>query len=307
LGREGILYLDPYSGAVLGEGSKGVRDFFHAVTDWHRWLGAEGDRRATARAVTGASNLAFLFLVMSGPYLWLPRVWTAASVRAIALFQGGLAGKARDFNWHNVIGLWTAVPLFLVVVSGAVISYPWASDLVYTLSGEEAPARRPAGAPAGPSSAGGGERRAPTLAPMEGLDAAWALACTQVSGWKSITLRFPTSPDAPLNLAIDAGNGGRPDLRSTLVADAKTGALVRHEAYDSQSPGRQRRTWLRFIHTGEAAGLAGQTVAGAASLGAAVLVWTGLALTWRRFRAYLARRSRAAALSTVQSMPGGMS
>jgi uncharacterized iron-regulated membrane protein len=291
MGREGTLYLDPYSGAVLGEGSKGVREFFHAVTDWHRWLGTDGESRAAGRAVTGASNLAFLFLVVSGPYLWLPRVWSATTVRAISWFQGGLSGKARDFNWHNVIGLWAAIPLFLVVISGAVISYPWASDLVYTLSGEEPPARRPAGAPGG--NPAGGERRPPTVAPMEGLDPAWALAEAQVAGWQSITLRFPTSSDAPLSLAIDAGNGGRPDLRSTLVADAKTGALVRHEVYESQTPGRQRRTWLRFIHTGEAVGLAGQTVAGAASAGAAVLVWTGLALSWRRFRAYLARRSRA--------------
>jgi uncharacterized iron-regulated membrane protein len=33
----------------------------------------------------------------------------------------------------------------------------------------------------------------------------------------------------------------------------------------------------------------GQTIAGLASLGGVVLVWTGLALTWRRFRAWRAR------------------
>jgi uncharacterized iron-regulated membrane protein len=47
---------------------------------------------------------------------------------------------------------------------------------------------------------------------------------------------------------------------------------------------------LRFIHTGEVAGIPGQTIAGIASAGAAVLVYTGLALSWRRFRAWLARR-----------------
>jgi hypothetical protein len=47
---------------------------------------------------------------------------------------------------------------------------------------------------------------------------------------------------------------------------------------------------LRFAHTGEVAGIAGQTLAGVVSAGASVLVYTGLALTWRRFRAWQARR-----------------
>src|SRR5262249_46326177 len=45
------LFLNPYTGDVLGEGSKSVREFFRFVTDWHRWLGAKGENRAVARAI----------------------------------------------------------------------------------------------------------------------------------------------------------------------------------------------------------------------------------------------------------------
>ena len=41
---------------------------------------------------------------------------------------------------------------------------------------------------------------------------------------------------------------------------------------------------MRGLHTGEALGFAGQTVAGLASLGGCFLVWTGFAMAWRRFR-----------------------
>jgi uncharacterized iron-regulated membrane protein len=64
--REKNVYVDRYSAAVLGEGSRGVRKFFEAVTAWHRWLGAVGKSRETARSVTGAANLGFLFLVCTG-------------------------------------------------------------------------------------------------------------------------------------------------------------------------------------------------------------------------------------------------
>jgi len=75
--------------------------------------------------------MAFLFIVVSGIYLWWPRRWSMQNLKAIMLFRGGLSGKARDFNWHNVIGVWSMIPLFFIVFSGAVISYPWVSGLVY--------------------------------------------------------------------------------------------------------------------------------------------------------------------------------
>ena len=80
-GRESIVYLNPYTGEVLGEGSKGIRTFFRVVTDWHRWLGAHGESRAIARAITGACNLGFLFLVISGFYIWWPKQWTWSSAQ----------------------------------------------------------------------------------------------------------------------------------------------------------------------------------------------------------------------------------
>ena len=117
------IYVDPYTGQVLGESRAQPRAFFRKMTDWHRWLGASPEGRARGRMITGACNLAFLFLVVSGFYLWFPRQWTWRQVRAVTWFRRGLPAKARDFNWHNTIGLWSAIPLAVVVASGAVISY----------------------------------------------------------------------------------------------------------------------------------------------------------------------------------------
>ncbi|HXG66591.1 MAG TPA: PepSY-associated TM helix domain-containing protein [Blastocatellia bacterium] len=296
LGREGNIYINPYTGEVLGEGSKRVRDFFHVVTDWHRWLGAHGENRAVARAITGACNLGFLFLVVSGLYLWWPRKWTWSQVRNVIWFKRGLPGKARDFNWHNVIGFWSLVPLFIVVLSATVISYTWVSNLVYRIVGETPPA--PRGAPGQPPSTaspqpGGAERRgevAPAESSLVSLDQLWGRAEQQVSGWQSISLRLPASPDE-LVFTIDLGDGGQPHKRAQLTLDRRSGEVARWEPFSSYTRGRQLRSLLRFAHTGEAAGIIGQTIAGLASAGGAVLVWTGLALAWRRFRAWAAKRS----------------
>ena len=56
-GRERTVFVNPYTGEMLGEGSQKLRAFFSTVEDFHRWLGVGGERRTTGRAVTGACNL----------------------------------------------------------------------------------------------------------------------------------------------------------------------------------------------------------------------------------------------------------
>lgn len=311
-----VVYQDGSTGKILGSGDSGVRQFFRTVTDWHRWLAASGESRATGRAITGASNLAFLFIVLSGAYLWIPRVWTKASVRAIAWFRGDLSGKARDFNWHNTIGIWSLIPLVLIVASGCVISYPWASNLVYTLTGTQAPAgpgnnapQANAGTKKGKGSGNGEQRpegnaaRAPRGGPgavaslpadmnVTGLNAVWDQATAQGAGWKLLTLRLSNSDRNPVMVTMDHGYAGQPQKRLTMSFDQKTGQLKNTEKFEDLNAGRRLRSWLRFVHTGEFYGLTGQTIAGIASLGAVVLTYTGIALSLRRFTAWRSRRSR---------------
>ena len=277
-GRESIA-VDPYTGDQLEGGAEGLNSFFDQMILWHRYLGQEGEGRAVGKAITGACNLAFLFIVVSGPYLWWPKKWTWQHLRPIVWFRGGLAPKARDFNWHNVAGLWCSVPLFLVVATAVFFSYPWANETLYALTGETQPQRT------GPSP-GGGPQHKEHEPVWGGLDAVWAGAQAAVPGWRTMSLRPAEKPGGPVSVAVDRSSGGRPDLRSTLTLDSETGAVVKHEVFEDQGTGRRIRGWIRWIHTGEAGGLVGQTIAGVVSAAACLLVYTGWMLTWRRFRAW---------------------
>jgi uncharacterized iron-regulated membrane protein len=292
LGRDaGVLLVNGYTGEVIGSGS-GVRAFFRGVTDWHRWLGQSGDGRAAGRAVTGCANLAFLFLLLSGAYIWLPRMWTWQKIRVLMWFRDGGTPKARDFNWHHVFGLWMVVPLVIVVASGAVISYPWASALVYRVAGE-APPSPPAGPPRGEGEArrqGRGQRpNDSTALSLDGLNRSWARA-EGIEGWRTLALRVPSPRDRQVTITVDHGTGGQPHKRAQLTVDRATGAVVSWEPFQSLSPGRRLRSILRFAHTGEVLGLVGQTIAGVASFAAVMLVYTGVALSVRRFAAWRRRR-----------------
>ena len=280
------VLVDPYTGHVIREAPRTIRTTFQTATLWHRYLAGTGEYRAIGKAVTGACNLAFLFLVLSGLYLWMPRRWSASAIAAVGILRWRHGtSKARDFNWHNALGVWSAVPLAIVVASATVISYPWASDLAYRIVGEAPPPRPTAPAPSATPSAAA---RKPTVR-IAGLNAHWQTAEKQVEPWKTISLRLPAEAAAPLVFTVDAGYGGQPHKRGTLTIDATSGDVVKWESFADQTAGRRFRSLLRFAHTGEFWGIPGQTVAGLVSAAACVLVWTGFALAWRRFRAWRAR------------------
>jgi len=125
------------------------------------------------------------------------------------------------------------------------------------------------------------------------MDTLLARATRRVPAWRSASLAI-ARPGAPAVITVDAGTGGQPQQRAQLTLDAVTAEETKWQPFAASSPGRRLRSFLRFAHTGEVLGVAGQTLAGLVSLGAVLLVWTGLALSWRRLRAWSARRSLSA-------------
>ena len=276
------LYADRFTGEPLGDGNTRTRRFLRSVMYWHRWFALEGEYRIVGRTIMATANVGFLFLLVSGVYLWWPSTGRRAAWRQALWFRRGLGGRARDFNWHNVIGFWSAVPLAVIVFSGATISYQWAADLVHRLAGDTPPFQT------SPRSFESGAQNEPSVtpdpaAPSVALQALVASAITETPGWRTITISVPPSIRDPVVVAVDRGTGRQPSKSEDLLFDRATGELVGRGGYPTFSRGFKVRRWLRFAHTGEVYGVVGQSIAGVVSLGVAVMVWTGLAMSWRRF------------------------
>jgi uncharacterized iron-regulated membrane protein len=291
-GREGSILLNPYTGEVVPDATQGRRAFLRNVENLHRWLG--GRPGSTGADLMHTANLLFLFITVSGAYLWFPAVWRWHTLKGLVLFRGRyLNSKFRDFSWHHVFGVWAVLPLFLIALSGVVMSYPWANAMLFSAYGEEAPQRRgPEGPGEGPGRAreGAGRPRegqagdaAPT--PRADLDTLLAVTKAQLPTWQKITL--PLAGRGPtVDVGVELQSSSPRPPRSTVVLDAADAHVVRIEQPNgvgrAQSNGQKARIWFRFVHTGEQYGVVGQTVAALASLAACFLVYTGLALAFRR-------------------------
>lgn len=317
-----LLVVHPTTGTVLAASGDGPgRRFFSALRRWHRWVGAQGgELRARMKVLNGVANLVFLALVLSGLYLWWPRHWSLARLRATAWPQlRHRAGHARDFNWHNSLGFWFAVPLAIIIATGAFFSFRWPGQYLDLALGSEqervaaraaiAEARAEREAVQGAATSGTASRAAaadvPPPSPVRADDAAlaqyFAAAASAHPDWAQLTLTMPDAKASVVRIAVAEGNTYRPDLRWTLEVDRTSATVATSSGYDDLSTARKLRAWVRFGHTGEVFGILGQLLATVASAVGVLLVWTGFALAWRRARQALRRRRRS--VPAVAALP----
>lgn len=278
--------LSPYSGKVLQQGNSWVVEALHMITDLHRWLALEGAKQSVGKEITAYSNLLFVFLIVSGAYLWLPRKFRWPLIRKQLLFKKQFKSRhAKHFNWHHVLGAWALVPLFIIVTTATIFHFHWANELLYGAYGEDAPGPR--------------ERRVPVeliegKQPYETLFAAAKQHAIEngVEDWHSMWIEFGRE-SGNTRFWIDPSLGNSYERAYALFLDNNTTEVVRVKRGEDWSKGDQAWGVARFLHTGEYFGLIGQTIAGLASLAACFLVYTGLTLSWRRlFRNKLRRLDR---------------
>lgn len=273
-----VVLVNPYTGEVLREGDGAIAEFFDDVTRLHRWLAVEGEGHDAARATIAFSNLLFLFLMISGIYLWLPRAWNWPILKTRMFFnRRANNAKARNFNWHHVFSFWALVPLLLICLTAIVFYFPWAESALYAAFGEEAPERGRGDRVELPEPADSGMTR-------QALKEAAIRHAEQhdAADWYSISLESSAEPHDPVVFYIDRSIGHRPPLAYDLTLHGADGSVLDYMRNEDYSPGTRARVFVRYLHTGEIFGIAGQTVAGLASLAACFLVYTGLALAWRR-------------------------
>jgi uncharacterized iron-regulated membrane protein len=318
------IYADPYTGRVIGADGA-MRAFMTWSMRWHRSLAMSAATRDPVGAqITGASNLLFLFMVLSGIVLWWPKQMTKRAFRAVAFFSPRAKGRARDWNWHHVFGVWAAIPLVFIVASATFISYRWPLTVLEKVTGSPPAPQRGEGGAAGRASAsresgtpgnadrakdatarpsrpaGGSGGAAPAAAVLTGAslgvsaDLIVHQARLAVQDWQTIAIR-PGREGALPTVSATTGPFNRPSDRVALTLESTGGTLVAVRAPRPATTAARMRSWMRSIHTGEALGTAGQSIAALASVAGVLLAFTGLALVWRRFLRSVSRKMKVTA------------
>ena len=306
-GRGERHYLHPATGDELGDGPAGARRFFQSVVALHRWLvwqpggegtgggaprGSEGGRpepagwRKWGSAITSAACLAYLALALTGLPLWLRGIRSGTVLRAKGWFRRGLSGRARDWNWHHVLGWWALPGILAIALTGTVMAYPWANAALFAAFGESPPIRASGGRPS-ESPRQRPARTPAALAPAPANPGALPrMAAERMPGWRTLEISRPAADGgAPVRIFISDAGRGRPDRRIGFSL-TKVGLVPNVVPNGDPTPAARARRWVRWIHTGEAGGWWGQALAVGVCSATLALVWTGYALAWRRWKRF---------------------
>ncbi len=283
-GRNETFYANPFTGEIRQVTSTRMRDFLKHMEDWHRQLALSSPNRLLGKALNGAGNIAFFFLAVTGLFLWWPRKWRTKGLKRSLWFVSAANAKARDWNWHNVIGLWSAPILIVLTITALPISYRWAGNLIFTFTGTPPPP--PTSVPAAPTAPSASLPPHATQAQPLSAEILITRAQKELPTWTSLTYRTGNTSEGPTpaTVALRTADAWPRTALTTLSLDLFTGEILKTNSYASLNPAQRVRSWTRYLHTGEALGAIGQAIAALASLGGCVLVYTGFALAWHRWR-----------------------
>ena len=261
------IFVNPYTAEVLGPVST-TRVFLKQVEGIHRWLGVKDK----GKNVTHAVCFLFFGMILGGLFLWWPHRASPEAWQNATRFNSRLTGKAKDWNIHNVTGFWCSLLLLITVLTGLIMSYGWANVLFFRALGSAPPAPQ----------AMRGAKPAAAPAPVLDFDTLMAQAQKTAPQWSLITVRAPREPGGPASAFIQ--EKGNPEFAWSLLSlDPVTSQVKKWEPWQSLPAARKARSGVKALHTGEIGGLAGQTAAFISALAALTLVWTGFAMSWRRF------------------------
>lgn len=278
--RAGVL-VDPYTGKIVGQ--SGRLPFFTTVRELHRWLldsmKPDSEGIFWGRVIVGTSTLLFVFILLTGLFLWWPKKLKGVGKRLkISLGHG----RQRLFtDLHTVGGVYVFVLLLAMAMTGLTWSFEWYRTGFYKVFGAEM-------AEAGKGDKGPKKDKRKDAPREESAEQAklppsyiyWEEAVSYVIEVSEADYTEITVKDGEVEVPL-AGLG---NIRATdsFRFDKKTGQMTDYKAYREAKRDKKLRGWIYSIHTGAWGGLFTRICYVLAALFGASLPLTGYYIFYQR-------------------------
>ncbi len=286
--RGETVYVDPYTGAIVGEGATSVDEFFGFLMRLHRFLCLPTE---IGRPIVGVATLIYVVLTLTGLLLWLPR--TAAAWRRKATWKLAFNVRFRRGGWplvfdlHNALGFYTLLPALILALTGLCWSFGWYRDAVGAVLGE-APFKAKREQPESLTPPDGSPRPATLeelIAKHNELD----------PGAGDVTISIPQDESTATTIqkgrvdgffALAVKNKTQWDrLDASVVSVERYGKTVEVERFADKPFGAKIASSIKALHLGEITGLSSKIFFFVVCLIATSFPATGVALWAHKLRA----------------------
>ncbi len=282
------FFVNPYTGELSG---KRIHEssFVHIVTEIHRTLLVP----VVGRYIVGLATLCLLILTITGMRLWLPAKWK--QLRAALTVKFNTSFKRQNYDWHNVLGFYSAPVVTLLSLTGFCITFsPVVIALLFLLNGQS---------PQGVASLLGAQSAytagAKPIAPAALVNNTDSV----LNGSRVVGIALPADSVGNYRLDIISPGLPRSGKREMIILDQYSGKVLLNSRRDFPSAGQAYLSWLTPLHYGSFGGLPTRILALIGGLIPLLLFITGFIIWWPR---YTHRKQKPAARPrqvTSQSAP----
>ncbi len=256
--RKGLVYVDQYTGEILGMRAPGM-DFLGYVHQLHLRLLIR-NRADSGKAIVSWAGVAMLFMLLSGLYLWWP-------LKRVTIGPG----KRFWFDLHNVTGIFSFVFLLILTVTGLLIGFDESTVPAFYKVTSSQPSKPPEIPPPPPN--------AKPITP----DQAMEIARIAFPGATPFQIGLP-GPKGAYQIRCRFPEDLTPGGRSRVVVDQYTGKVLFAESSRTAPAGARMVIVNRAMHTGDLFGIPSKTVVSLASLMAVLQLVSGVAMWWKKRR-----------------------
>lgn len=257
------IYVNPYSGEILGTGNRDT-DFFGTVLRLHRSL-LLGD---VGKIITGTSATIFIIMLISGIILWWPKS-KANRKHKFSIKKNALRPR-RIYDLHSVLGFYAAWVLIFSATTGIIWSFHWVEDTMYWIVNSKKDDRKL-------------HSREVLAFEMFGIDELLKDAKSLSPDAKDVFINMPEDSLGVVKINLQYAKGGFFRKTDQFIYDRYTGELLKAKYFKDASTGDKMKATNYNIHTGKILGLPGQFLVFFSALIAASLPVTGF-LMWRKKR-----------------------
>ena len=267
------VFVDQYTGKILGEKPDDIA-FFTVMYRLHRFLlqsRPQGDGIFWGKRIVGISTIIFVFIIITGIVVWVPRRGRSWGSRFKISVKHGWHRLWYDL--HVAGGIYVALLLLVMALTGLTWAFPWYRTAFY---GILAPERNELSTT---------ENNSLDIAANEPTD---TTTLTQFAVWQRVYdavkqrsnyVEVSINPDEVRARISDCGNRRASDY---YEFDTATGAITSVELYKNMSNNSKLRGWVYSLHTGSWGGFWVRLIYFIAAMFGATLPLTGYYLWIRR-------------------------
>ena len=278
--RAGVL-VDPYTGKIVGQ--SGRLPFFTTVRELHRWLldsmKPDSEGIFWGRVIVGTSTLLFVFILLTGLFLWWPKKLKGIGKRLKISLGRGCQRLFTDL--HTVGGVYVFVLLLAMAMTGLTWSFEWYRTGFYKVFGAEM-------AEAGKGDKGPKKDKGKDAPREEGAEQA-KLPASYIYWEEVVSYVIEVSEADYTEITVKDGEvevplAGLGNIRAadSFRFDKKTGQMTEYKAYREVKRDKKLRGWIYSIHTGAWGGLFTRICYVLAALFGASLPLTGYYIFYQR-------------------------